>query len=245
MVSVTFTWDRAEGERLARAWGAYHPTTIGGPAYDDAGGEFVPGLFLKPGYTITSRGCPRGCGFCFVPRREGHLRELPLVPGYDVLDNNLLACSDSHLDRVFAMLAAQPLRTRFSGGLDPVLITEMAIERLKSLRLECLWTAYDSEADRKPALEAIRRLRTAGLSRQKTGCYVLVGYPGDTFEAAQARVDEVIASGGQPFAMLFRNADGDLPPYAWRRWVKYRIRPAAMFPKPPVADNSKMQRLLT
>ena len=37
------------------------------------GTEFVPGRFLAKGVTITSRGCPRRCPFCFVPGREGAL----------------------------------------------------------------------------------------------------------------------------------------------------------------------------
>lgn len=57
MVSVTFTWDRHRAEQLAKSWGMfYRDVRIGGPAYDDPAGEFTPGMFLKKGCTITSRG---------------------------------------------------------------------------------------------------------------------------------------------------------------------------------------------
>jgi len=59
-VSVTFTWDRPEGERLVKAWSElYSDVKIGGPAYGDPGGDFIPGRFIKAGAIITSRGCPR------------------------------------------------------------------------------------------------------------------------------------------------------------------------------------------
>ena len=66
-VSVAFTWDIEEGKRLAAAWGQYfRDVHIGGPAFGDAGDAFEPGVFLKPGVTITSRGCPRNCPWCFA-----------------------------------------------------------------------------------------------------------------------------------------------------------------------------------
>ena len=44
-VSVTFTWDIPIAERLAQIWERYAPVKIGGPAYGDQGGEFVPGMY--------------------------------------------------------------------------------------------------------------------------------------------------------------------------------------------------------
>ena len=46
-VSCTFTWDRHEAERLQHAWTLYYPNVkLGGPAYDDPGGEFVLGRYV-------------------------------------------------------------------------------------------------------------------------------------------------------------------------------------------------------
>ncbi len=57
-VSVAFTYDRDKAEQLAESWQHIAPVKIGGPAYDEPGGEFVQGRYIKPGYVITSRGCP-------------------------------------------------------------------------------------------------------------------------------------------------------------------------------------------
>ncbi len=72
-ISVTFTWDRQQGAGLMGLWDKYGTVKIGGPACGDAGGEFVPGRYLKKGVTITSRGCIRNCQFCYVPKREGKI----------------------------------------------------------------------------------------------------------------------------------------------------------------------------
>lgn len=114
-VSVTFTYDRQKAEEIARQWEMVGvPVKIGGPAYDDpAKGEFIPGMYLKEGYTITSRGCNNMCWFCMAPRREGKLRELEIKPGWNVLDNNLLQCSETHIRAVFDMLSTQSHRPVF------------------------------------------------------------------------------------------------------------------------------------
>jgi len=69
-ISVTFTDDLPIAEELADEWGQFAPVTMGGPALDDPGGDFVPGKYIKKGYVITSRGCPNRCWFCSVPKLE-------------------------------------------------------------------------------------------------------------------------------------------------------------------------------
>lgn len=92
-ISVTFTYDIPKAEQLAEEWGKIGiPVKLGGPAYNLPGGDFIPGLYLKKGYIITSRGCPNKCWFCSVPKREGNqIRELPITEGFNLLDDNLLA----------------------------------------------------------------------------------------------------------------------------------------------------------
>jgi hypothetical protein len=153
MVLVTFTWDIPEGERLVRAWKAYfEDVRIGGPAFNDPGDEFTPGMFVKQGVVVTSRGCPKAFSFCLVPQREGRIRELQIKDGWNVFDNNLLACSRPHIEAVFEMLQRQPEPAHFTGGLDKTLLEPRHIDLLKSIRLKRAWFACDSKAGF-PALE--------------------------------------------------------------------------------------------
>ena len=78
---------------------------MGGPAFGEPGGNFVPGMYLEDGYVITSRGCDRKCKHCKVPEREGGiLKHLPITRGHNILDDNLLACNKEHILEVFEML---------------------------------------------------------------------------------------------------------------------------------------------
>ena len=105
-ISATFTWDLPLVDVMRRAWERIAPVTIGGPATGQRGDAFTPGMYLKKGYVISSRGCPNNCWFCSVPKREGALRELPIEDGHNVLDDNLLACSDEHIKAVFVSIHA-------------------------------------------------------------------------------------------------------------------------------------------
>ena len=119
-VSVLFKEDLPKAERLAKAWSKVAPVKIGGVATGDSGGNFVPGMYVKKGGVITSRGCPNRCWFCIVWRNEGNvIRELPITDGWNVMDNNLLRCSENHVRKVFDMLHRQPERAVFSGGFIP------------------------------------------------------------------------------------------------------------------------------
>lgn len=225
-VSVTFSWDRAEGERLADAWTVTGlPVLLGGPAYGEPAGEFVPGLYLKAGYTITSRGCPNHCWFCAVPKREHGLRELPIRDGWIVQDDNLLACSEEHIRAVFAMLHQQP-HSAHLRGMEAKQLERWHVELIATLRPESLYFAYDTPDDLEPLQRAGVMLADAGRSRTShhNNCYVLVGFPGDSFDGAERRMFETWDAGFFPFAMLYRDQRGEVLPN-WRRFQRLWTRP--------------------
>jgi hypothetical protein len=235
-VSVSFTWDLSKAERLAEIWGQVAPVKIGGPATGMRGEEFVPSLYLKPGYIITSRGCPnRHCWFCSVPKREGNaVRELPVREGWNILDDNLLACSEAHIRSVFAMLNRQKRgQTQFTGGLEAARLKPWHVELLKSLRPKQMFFAFDTPDDL-PALEEAARLFRAVEygTRNNLRCYVLIGYPGDSFQAAEYRLKTVVSLGISPMAMLYRDASGSTI-REWRNFQRLWARPALIYSKKP------------
>lgn len=231
-VSCTFTWDIRTAEILADQWRlAGYSVKLGGPALGTPSEEFESGRYLQPGLTITSRGCIRRCPNCFVPEREGALRLLPIKPGNDVLDNNLLACPRPHIEAVLAMLDDQPQAARFTGGLDARLLKPWFARRLGNMRLNILFTAYDYPGQEKAVIRAVKLLSDSGLNRRQIGCYVMVGYEGDTPLAAAKRLESAWTWGALPFAMYFRSLDAKTPeiPDPWFDLVRNWTRPAAMF----------------
>jgi len=226
MISVAFTWDIYEARRLAESWGRFYShVEIGGPALDHSGGLFVPGAFLKEGAVITSRGCIRKCAFCFVPEREGGIRELPIEDGWNIFDNNLLACSRRHIEAVFAMLGRQSKGAVFSGGLDARLFDEWHMRLLEGISLNEAWFACDYPGAERH-LEKVATVM-AGVSIEKKRCFVLIGHGSDTLAAAERRLERVYKMGFLPFAMLYRDSANTAPDRPWRALQRKWARPAA------------------
>ncbi len=228
-ISCVFTWEIPEAERLADSWGRFYPVKLGGPAFDDPGGEFTPGRYVREGITITSRGCPRRCSFCYVPRREGRLRELQIKPGNVITDNNLLACSESHIKAVFKMLATQR-RIVFSGGLDARMMTSWQAEWIEANQTRIKELYFAADRDTHTTWDALEKVSEAlpFLTRRKKRCYVLIGWGEETIEAARKRLQMVWDLGFMPFAQFYRGPDQQDRTKDWRELQNIWTRPARM-----------------
>jgi hypothetical protein len=225
-ISVAFTWDIPKAEYLAKQWESTAPVKLGGPALGSSGGDFVPGQYLKKGYVITSRGCPNKCWFCSVWRREGTIvRELPIMDGWNVLDDNLLACSETHIRNVFAMLKKQKFPVEFTGGLEAARLKDWHVDLLADLKPKQMFFAYDTPDDYEPLVEAGEKLKKTALAGgHRLRAYVLIGYPKDTFDLAEKRLKQTWAAGFLPMAMLWRNQDGKTN-VNWKRFQRMWARP--------------------
>jgi hypothetical protein len=236
-ISVAFDVDKPLAEDLARQWAIVtRNVKVGGPAYGDPGGAFTPGMYLHEGFTITSRGCPNRCWFCRAWKSEGNtVRTYPIYPGYIVQDNNLLACPRPHVEAVFDMLSQQTQPPRFTGGLDPSLLQPWHAAALAMLKPLSLWLAYDTPDDWEPVQRAARMLRDVELlhprRKNRVGSYVLIGYPRDTFEDAQRRLDRVLSLGLRTHAPVYDNG-AHLPPderAAWKRLSRQYSNPRLVY----------------
>ncbi len=221
-ISCVFTWDIPRAEQLAEAWTGKAPVKLGGPAYDDPGGEFIPGLYTRKGIVHTSRGCRNSCSFCFVPKREGKIRELEIKEGNEIQDNNFLACSKQHRQKVYTMLSQQKA-IKFIGGLEANLLTVWDIEEMLKLRIHELWLACDSKGQIKMSTQAIRLLRLAGFGQNYLRCYVLIG---DDMTENESRLRAVYEAGALPFAQLYQTAEGITYSKEWKQFARQWSRPA-------------------
>jgi hypothetical protein len=224
-ISTTFTYDKEKTEKLAEKLSKKYHVKVGGPAYNDKGNIFIPGMYLKKGYVITSRGCNNNCWFCSVPKREGKIRELPVMEGFNVLDSNLLACSNYHIKKVFKMLSDQKERALFTGGLEAKLLKNWHVKLLWDLNPVRMYFAYDTPDDLEPLIEAGKKLRYANFTRSHLYCYVLIGYPKDTMQQAEKRLIAAWTAGFLPMAMLWKNKKGEVLK-DWQRFQRLWARPA-------------------
>lgn len=239
-ISVTFTADKKIAERLAEDWSRRAPTKIGGVAYGDSSLEFIPGRYIKPGYTITSRGCPRKCWFCAVPKKWPAVNPLTIYDGWNVLDDNLLAAPEWHVRAVFEMLHRQNRRIHFTGGLEALSLQDYQVGLLASLkpRPVCFF-AYDPGDAYETLVSAATRMLAAGWTREshRLLSYCLIGYPFDTFDKAEKRLCDLLKIGFTPYAMLWEpdtpSAEKWRPKPEWKRFQRQWLRPAIIHAKSP------------
>jgi hypothetical protein len=236
-VDVTFTSDKPKAEALAEQWQRIAPTTVGGVAYSDRGEDFIPGRYIKTGYTFTSRGCPERCWFCSVWKRDPRIRLLPIQDGWNILDDNILACPEPHFRAVIDMLKRQSRRVEFTGGLQAARLTDWHVELMASLkpRPVCFF-AYDDPEKTNDRFETMKyaadKMLAAGFTSasHRLRTFVLIGYPRDTMEKANSRLRQMVEIGFTPYAMLWQpetpSAEKYRPSPEWRKFQRSWARPA-------------------
>lgn len=260
-LSVVFSWDlQAAYQRAVWYKSLGYEVHAGGPAVD-LNPHILADLITpsaqsdvirhhNPQATFTSRGCIRRCSFCAVPRLEGSLRELddwPLRPV--ICDNNLLACSRAHFDRVIDRL--KPLRqVDFNQGLDARLLTPHHANRLAELRTYCLRLAWDHTKDGPVFMQAHEMLRAAGVSSWHIRVYVLIGYQ-DTPADALYRLQSVKNLNSWPNPMRYQPLDAmrrnEYVAPGWtdselKRFMRYWSRTAWMWNLPFAEYRPGMHR---
>lgn len=221
-LSIPFTWLLPEAAGMARQRSMlWDRVQVGGPAVRLMPGYFDSIPWVQEGNseagvlqrvnrwaTRTTEGCPNSCRFCAVPSLEGSFRELPDWPNLPILlDNNLLACSRAHFDRVIDRLKKydseryriEAINRRairrgnpplmelpmidFNQGLDARLLTKHHAERLARLRRPIIRLALDHPGMRDEWERAFELLRGAGLAKKAIRSYALIGFNSGPSEA--------------------------------------------------------------
>ena len=204
-----------------------------GGAYGSPAGDFQAGMYVKQGITFTSRGCNNHCKFCFVPEREGKIREIPIVAGNIVQDNNILQCSENHIGAVFEMLQTQRA-VEFRGGLEAAKMTPFFAEQVTKLqqqhRLRNIWVAADTWGEVKPLRKALEMLKDAGfiVNNSFVQCYTISYGKPEQRQEDEERFKTVFEMGVMPRVQLFRAATREKTKYPIEveQWARSWQRPA-------------------
>lgn len=156
------------------------PDLVSGLGKDVAVVDNLPGMLQKHNLfaTKTSQGCPRNCDFCWVQKIHPEFQEIrDFVVNPIVCDDNLLACSRKHFDRVIDKLKAANFNWYdFNQGLDARLLTQYHANRFAELNNPKIRLAWDRITGEKNIISAITKLRKAKIPRKNIACYVLIGY---------------------------------------------------------------------
>lgn len=188
------------------------------PDYDLYGQTYSMGFL--------TRGCIRKCPWCFVPRKEGGIREHADIEEFlrhkDVvlLDNNVLA--HGHGLAQIEKMSKLGVRVDFNQGLDARLIDDSIARMLGRLSwMSPLRLACDS-AEMVPHIgRAVQLLRWHNVTPRRYFCYCLVN---DVPEAIE-RVRFLKGIDVDPFAQPFVDDKGTQPTpeqRAFARWVNHK-----------------------
>ncbi len=211
-MSIPFTWNMADARKIADPHKG--PVVVGGPAVALLGkpiwADEAPALCLyntlamhNPLATFTSRGCPNRCRFCAVPKTEGAFRELPSWRSAPIVcDNNLLASSRAHFQRVIDSLVALPY-VDFNQGLDARRFTSWHLDQICRLKKPIVRFAFDHVDVEGKVADAITACKSRGISPQ---CYVLIGYE-DSPADAKYRLEKIRSFGLLPNPMRYQPLD--------------------------------------
>ena len=222
--SIPFTWNLPTMRKVFSNCDIYvDRIVVGGPAvrlmphfFDDIPGvradiSDLPGVMQRvhPLATKTSSGCIRKCPFCAVPKTEGDLKELDDWPDLPIItDNNLLATSLPHFDRVMDRLEKHK-GVDFNQGLDIRLMRDYHGERIGRLRLAKRGArlSLDSMRNLEEFGIAIYNLRSVGMvAARNISSYAIVGFDSDPSEAWE-RCKQIENFGVRALPMWFHELD--------------------------------------
>jgi hypothetical protein len=161
--------------------------------------------------TRTTYGCPNKCQFCAIGTGKvegGDFIEKGTWPDLPVLsDNNLLAASERHLQKVFDRLRWWGWAD-FNQGLDCRLVTPAIASEINSIGKPMVRVSLDGWGVKDAWTDAVQAFMAAGVAKRRMHSYVMIGYgedPRRDIERIQYAKD--VLGPGSVNAMWFHELD--------------------------------------
>jgi hypothetical protein len=183
----------------------------------------------KTAYGFLTRGCPRGCGFCIVGKKEGlcSYKVADLKQFWNgqkeikLLDPNLLASKD-RLDLLDQLIASKAW-IDFTQGLDARLLNNEVVEKIKNIKVKMIhfaWDFMDQSENIVKNLELFRK--NTDFNYRKLKVYVLTNYD-TTMEENLYRIHKLKGLGFDPYVMVFEKWKAPKEIKMLQRWVNNKF----------------------
>ena len=197
--------------------------------------SLYPDLCKDTAYGFLTRGCPRGCDFCIVGKKEGRAsRKVADLSEFwngqkniVLLDPNMFACPE--WKDLSQQLIASNAYIDFSQGCDIRVMTDEKVEYLKKMKIKQIHFAWDRYEDKDMIIPKFGKFKEiTGWDKRKMTVYILCGF-NSTFEQDLERVYTLRNLGYSPYVMIYdkyklKKKD---PLKRLQRWVDSRFAFAA------------------
>ena len=160
-------------------------------------------------YGFLTRGCPRGCDFCIVGKKEGRcsVKVADLSEFWNgqknivLLDPNMFACRDWKV--LSQQLIDSGAWVDFSQGCDIRIMTDEKAEYLKQIKIKQIHFAWDRYEDKDIIVPKFKRFsELTGWKYWKMTVYCLCNF-NTTFEQDLERIYTLRDLGYSPYVMLY------------------------------------------
>lgn len=192
--------------------------------------SIYPELTKNTAFGFLTRGCPRGCSFCHVGKKEG-LRSYKVADLSEfwngqknivLCDPNILACKDRN--ELLQQLIDSNAYIDFNQGIDIRLVDENIACKIGQLKINNLHFAWDRYDDKEQILPKLKMLKDATkFEERKLTVYVLVNFD-TTLEQDLERISTLRQIGYTPYVMIYNKQN--VKPNAYvlqlQRWVNNR-----------------------
>ena len=191
--------------------------------------SLYPELTKDTAYGFLTRGCPRGCDFCIVEKKEGRcsvkvadLSEFWSGQKKIVLcDPNILACKD--WKDLLQQLIDSGAEVDFNQGLDIRLMTEEKAQMLSKVRIKEIHFAWDRYEDKDKVLPKLKLFaEVSKINSHNAIVYTIVNFS-TTLEQDLDRIYTLRDMGYWPYVMIYDKEHCARVYKDLQRWVNNRF----------------------
>ena len=182
-------------------------------------------------YGFLTRGCPRGCDFCIVAKKEGKksVKVAELGEFWNgqrnivLCDPNILACNER--EDLLQQLIESKANVDFNQGLDARLMTPDTARLLGEIKIKEIHFAWDRYHDKDKVLQGLQTYATYARKKPHTHnaiVYTLVNYD-TTFEQDLERIYTLRDMGYWAYVMIYDKKHCTRQYKHLARWCNRRV----------------------